>query len=243
MPSSTRRFSTALFLVPALLLLASCEGHHKTETVQIEVGEIHKVVVESGAGDVQVYGDDCEFVEIYAALDEEDELDYEVRDGVLYVDPDCTGFLGCGADFIITVPFETSAEVSTGAGDVKVADLSGSVWIDTGAGDVDVDRLASPTLEVDTGSGDVEGTGLRVSEALFDTGAGDVEATWVQKPDEVIADTGAGDVDLWLPRGNYDISVDTGAGDYDRDNLGDDSSSKRRIRVDTGAGDVTLTGI
>ncbi len=233
----TQAFIFGFFLLSPLL---ACEGEEHTEQIQVP-GDLERLVIDTGAGDIAVYGDDCEWVEVYVEMSRDAELDWEVDGKVLYIDPDCVG-LACASDFFVTVPFGVEVEVSTGAGDVKVADMRAGVWIDTGAGDVDLERLSGRRLEVDTGSGDVQGRRLSVEKVRLDTGAGDVDAVWSDAPGSLLVDTGAGDVDLSLPHGDYDIDVDTGVGKVDIQGLGRDSASPHRVRVDTGAGDVTLRG-
>lgn len=223
------------------LALGGCEGESRTEQIHVP-GDLHRLEIDSGAGDVAVYGDDCEDVEIFAVVGAHEELEWSLDGGVLRINPDCVGLFCGGGDLIVTVPYDVEVDVSTGAGDVTVADIVAPVWADTGAGNVEIDRVGGQRLEVDTGSGDVDARGLDVDDALFDTGAGDVDAVFVSPPNEILADTGAGNVDIAVPRGAYRIDVDTGAGDVDIDHLSHDSASPRRVRIDTDAGDVDLRG-
>jgi hypothetical protein len=233
--------SRALSGLVLALALGGCEGESRTEHIQIP-GDLERLEIDNGAGDVAVYGDDCEHVEVYAVVGAHDELDWSLEGGVLRINPDCTG-LFCGAgDVIVTVPYDVEVDVSTGAGDVTVADILAPVWVDAGAGDVEIDRVGSHSLQADTGSGDIDAHHIDVEDAMFDTGAGNVDALFTSPPRELLVDTGAGDVDIAVPRGGYRIEIDTGAGDVDIDDLSHDSSSPNRIHIDTGAGNVDLRG-
>lgn len=170
MPMS--RFAPACLLVGALALsLSACEGHRYSETFSVDATGLYRLQVDSGAGDVAVYGDDCEEIQIFSNAV---SLDYEVFDGSLILD-------GGAGDLLITVPYSFDVEVDTGAGDTAVADTGGNVWIDSGAGDVELYLPGHAyVLDIDTGAGDLNVTGIVHSPdaehwVVIDTGAGDVD--------------------------------------------------------------------
>jgi DUF4097 and DUF4098 domain-containing protein YvlB len=168
MPSHAPALLSALALAACL---TGCEGHRFTETFAVDATELWRLQVDSGAGDVAVYGDDCESVQIFS---NNVSLDYEVVDGSLILD-------GGAGDMLITVPYSFQVEVDTGAGDTTVADTEGSVWIDSGAGDVELYLPGNAyVLDIDTGAGDVNVSGVAHSSSadrwiVIDTGAGDVD--------------------------------------------------------------------
>lgn len=127
----------------------------------------------------------------------------------------------------------------TGSGDVTLVDCAGAVDADTGSGNVVAKNLvAGRSLRADTGSGDVriEGDLAAVRRLDIDTGSGDVTLRLTATPSVRLAiSTGSGDIDLDLAearltrarRGDYVAELAGGAGDG---------------VIDTGSGDVTITG-
>ncbi len=145
-----------------------------------------------------------------------------------------------------------SLSADTGSGDVHVTDLTGDFNADTGSGDVFAEHL-NGNLHADTGSGDIHVSGSQSQTLYADTGSGDVLLTNVKG--DMKLDTGSGDVKLDGASGS--LHADTGSGDVIAKNytagasiwadtgsgdvlLNGDLSGMRKLYIDTGSGDATL---
>ena len=130
---------------------------------------------------------------------------------------------GCGEiDYEIRVPAGVDVTAKTGSGDIELDGALGTVSLQTGSGDVDAD-LAAGSITTRTGSGDMD---LRLGNA----------------PTQVTANSGSGDVDITVPGGqSYAVTSRTGSGDRDI-NVPQQSTSDRKIEVQTGSGDISVSG-
>jgi hypothetical protein len=137
--------------------------------------------------------------------------------------------------FEIQVPRQTSLELKTGGGDVRAAELEGTIRLKTSGGDVDVSdvkgnldgetsggdmlvRRLSGNLVLHTSGGDIvaEGIGGHVD---VHTSGGDVEVSLLRGNAQGgdVATTG-GDIRVALdPTVNLDLEASAGGGDVDSD--------------------------
>lgn len=113
----------------------------------------------------------------------------------------------------VKVPREYNVMFKTGAANVNVADLDGSVRGKTGAGNVNVGRL-SGTIEVSSGAGNIEVAGAS---------------------GQIYAESGAGNITLDEVRGRIDVG--TGAGNIVASITGALSGDSK---MSSGAGNVTV---
>jgi len=207
--------------------------------------EVHRVVIDAGAGDVEVVRADVASTEVDRTMrysGEAPTMTANVRDGVLTLRVQCRPLQRqCSVDHIVRLPDDASVVVDVGAGDVYVRDLAGKVDVDTGSGDVELVDIVGSVVAT-TGSGSVDGDGLVSKDVVVDTGSGDVTLDLLEAPSEVDIDTGSGDVRLDLPGGRYALSTDTGSGDVRVNGITADRASGRRLNVDTGSGDVVIKG-
>lgn len=164
------------------------------------------------------------------------------------------------------LPHGSKLGLSSGGGDVDVADLSGAVEAKTGGGDVLVRRTKGP-VRVKTGGGDVKVNDVKEPVEAA-SGGGDLTLSDCQG--QVACKTGGGDVRLKncaagfeVATGGGDIRADdcggkaelrTGGGDIEVRNLkgalsaetggGDiDVSGVEKVEVKTGGGDINLSGV
>jgi hypothetical protein len=131
---------------------------------------------------------------------------------------------GCGdIDYEIRVPAGVDVTAKTGSGDIELDGGLGTVSLQTGSGDIDGDVAAADSITTRTGSGDME---LRLGNA----------------PSLLSAHSGSGDVDIKVPNNqSYAVAFRTGSGDTDI-NVPQQSTSDRKIEVQTGSGDISVSG-
>jgi hypothetical protein len=185
---------------------------------------------------------------------------HTTRSGVA-VTPRCHFFAGnCSFDFHAVVPVGKRALISTGSGNVTLANLSGPVSAGTGSGDIHAENISGAGTMA-TGSGDVSGatvSGTRVAfktgsgniaiaalsgtNVVASTGSGDVSLTFTTVPGHVRVDTGSGNVTLLLPPGNtqYQVNATTDSGNRSI-TVPTNSASQHVITVTTGSGDISIT--
>ena len=142
--------------------------------------------------------------------------------GTLVIDsgPGCAplGF-GCSVDYTLRVPDGTTVAIDTGSGDLTLGGRLGAVDVKSDSGDIKAEQLQSTTLATRTGSGDID---LGLSQA----------------PTALTATTGSGDVDVNVPAGDaYAVDVQRGSGD-EHVTVKTDPTSSRKVRIETGSGDV-----
>ena len=185
---------------------------------------------------------------------------HNTRSGVA-VTPQCHFFVGnCSFDFHVVVPGGKGARISTGSGNLTLANLSGPVSAETGSGDIHAENI-SDAGSMTTGSGDVSGvtvSGARVAfktgsgniaiatlsgtNVVASTGSGDITLTFSTVPGHVRVDSGSGNVTLMLPPGNTSYRVITTTDSGNRSiTLPTNSASPHVITVTTGSGDISIT--
>jgi DUF4097 and DUF4098 domain-containing protein YvlB len=176
------------------------------------------------------------------------------------VTPQCHFFVGnCSFDFHAVVPEGKRALISTGSGDVALANLSGPVSAGTGSGNIHAENISGAGTMA-TGSGDVSGTtvsGARVAfktgsgniaitalagaNVVASTGSGDIALTFTTVPGHVRVDSGSGNVTLMLPPGNtaYQVNATTDSGNRSV-TLPTNPASQHVITVTDGSGDISI---
>ncbi len=135
-------------------------------------------------------------------------------------------------EYHIAVPDNIDASVSTGSGDLEVADIAGAIELKTGSGNVKL-RNGQGSLRADTGSGDitVEGTS---GELQASTGSGNIGIDGVSG--QLSADAGSGDIDVAGAEA-VAIQLHTGSGNID---FAGSLQSEGRHSIDTGSGNIEL---
>jgi hypothetical protein len=144
--------------------------------------------------------------------------------------------------FEIKVPRQTSLELKTGGGDVRVADLEGTFRLKTSGGDVEVSD-AKGNLDGETSGGDMRVRQLSGNLVLHTSG-GDIRAEGISG--RVDVHTAGGDVELSLLRGNAQGGeVETSGGEI---HVALDPAVNLDLEASAGGGDVhsdlplTVTG-
>lgn len=136
-------------------------------------------------------------------------------------------------DVDVTVPSDAQLALETGAGNIGVVDVAGSITAHTGAGNVEVEGGVGP-VSLDTGAGEVDYAGDPQGDCTFSTGAGNVTLRLPAALDaEVELHAGIGNIEL----GGFDVTGEVS--DTEVDGVigsGEDATIEAR----TGAGNVEL---
>lgn len=181
-----------------------------------------------------------------------------VTDGVLEVVAECEPRRSCRTEHVITLPEGVNVDVLTGSGDVQVADVrsaglwtgsgdvevqrvEGRVYVETGSGDVDVADIGGD-LSVLTGSGDVVAERLWSSQVEVETGSGDVDLHMTVVPTRLAVETRSGDLTVELVQGRYDLRTRTGSGTVRVTGVTIDAGADSMVDLETGSGDIHVTG-
>jgi hypothetical protein len=135
-------------------------------------------------------------------------------------------------DLEITAPAGSSVSLDTGAGSVKVYDVTGPLDLRSGAGQIDVRGVAGPT-RVDLGAGQIRYEGVPSGECRFQTGAGEIILRLPAEPDvRIDASTGIGAVSVDFSVAGH-VSVRSVQGVIG-------SGSQGSIYAHTGVGEVNV---
>ena len=127
----------------------------------------------------------------------------------------------CRVDWLVIVPADTDLTIEHGVGAVSLEGTSGDLDLEMGVGDVTITESEAETVSVDIG-----------------VGAIDYEA--VEPPQAVDVRVGVGEATVRVPD-TEGYRVDTSGGSSDViNNLGNDSTSSRRITVESGIGAIRI---
>ena len=144
--------------------------------------------------------------------------------------------------FEITVPRQTSLDLKTGGGDVRVSNLEGDFHVKTSGGDVEVTDVKGD-LDAVTSGGDMRVRQL-TGNLVLRTSGGDIRAEGISG--HVDVHTGGGDVEVSLLRGNAQGGeVETSGGEI---SVALDPVVNLELEASAGGGDIdsnlqmTVTG-
>ena len=167
---------------------------------------------------------------------------HNTQSGVI-VTPRCHFVVGnCSFDFHAVVPGGKRALISTGSGNVTLADLSGPVSAGTGSGDVSGNAVSGANVAFKTGSGNISIAGLAGAKVTASSGSGDITLTFTEVPAHVRVSTGSGNVSLVLPPGNTLYQVNAAADSGGRVvTVPTSTASRHVITVSTGSGNISIT--
>lgn len=136
------------------------------------------------------------------------------------------GSSGVRVDIEVHLPPQATLAVDTGAGDISVSGVAGTVAAKSGAGDIQVEEAATVTLH--SGAGDAS-TG-RIGGGSLRTGTGDIRVQQCTQDTEI--NSGAGDVTVL--DSTSALRITTGAGDVNT------MVSAGRVDIRSGMGDVMI---
>mgnify|MGYP006928184306 CR=1 FL=1 len=148
------------------------------------------------------------------------EVGHEIKDGVLYLDYDCSA---CGGEIQVAAPRAVLIDVAMGTGDLQISDRGGDVFAAVGAGEIDAIDLASARTELASG-------------------AGSVKATWLERPQLVSVAVAAGSIDITVPAGVYFLDLQTKVGSIDVSGIEESNSADSQIAAVTSTGAIHIRG-
>jgi hypothetical protein len=163
-------------------------------------------------------------------------IDWDEREGGLRIKTSHTRnrASNISVDFEITVPAGTRVDLDTGAGNIRVEDLSAETVVHTGAGNVDVSGAEGRAI-LDTGAGNVSYEGRPEGDCRYETGAGNIDLSLPADVDvQVELNTGIGSIDA----GDFDIEGEVSRRSVDG-SIG--SGAQGQIEARTGAGNIDLS--
>lgn len=216
--------------------------------------ETHRPVqlyVESHAGQVTVSTEDTTSSSVTASGDRADEVRVEHEGDRLRViapRPRFAPFRGDGdLDLRVVVPHDStlslrtgsadaegrgrlaSADLKSGSGSLRIAEVTGALSAETGSGDVALDRVGGE-VSFRSGSGDLAAESL-AGGGSFSTGSGDLTLGVVEAP--VRVKTGSGD--LVVSRSTSDVVITTGSGGAHVRRI-----DRGRVQFKSGSGDLRV---
>jgi DUF4097 and DUF4098 domain-containing protein YvlB len=137
---------------------------------------------------------------------------------------------GLSIAYDITTPATSSANVSTGSGEIHVDGLQGAVELDTGSGGIETSDVGQ-SLHASTGSGDITVHTVQ-GNAHLQTGSGSIHANGLTG--SATLSTGSGDI---IVTGGQAVRAETGSGSIHATGVHGD------FRARTGSGDVSAQGV
>ncbi len=133
-------------------------GNDETTRDRVDL-PIEKVVVDAGAGDVDVraaIGSGVEVTQTSSWLFSKPAVTRTLDARVLRLESSCRHGVLCDTDLTIGVPAGMAVEVGAEAGDVAVHGAPGQLTIGTSSGDVTLDLERAPRrIEAETDAGDI----------------------------------------------------------------------------------------
>ena len=132
----------------------------------------------------------------------------------------------------ITAPPGTEVDADTGAGTIKLRDMTGTIRANSGAGTIEVRGAAGPVRLV-TGAGSIQYQGTPAGNCSFLSGAGEIRLRLPASPNvRVDLNTGLGTIDV-----GYHVDGVTSPRDV-RGVIGDGSQAS--IYANTGLGSISV---
>ena len=205
-------------------------------TVRLSAGSADVRVTQAAGGELRLTGT------AHYSLIRSTVTWYRTPSGVV-VSPRCHFVAGvCSFDLHAIVPEGKRALISTGSGNVTLANVSGPVSAGTGSGDVSGNAVSGANVAFKTGSGNISVAGLAGAKVTASSGSGDVTLTFTEVPANVRVSTGSGNISLVLPRGNtlYRVNAATDSGGRVV-TVPTSSASQHVITVSAGSGNISIT--
>ncbi len=227
-----RKFITiSLFFLGAS---AAAEEYHQILDVEDEA----EIIIFNTAGEVEVRGWSRNQVEVEADLGRGvEKLIFEVdgNEVLIEVKPIKRNHShDISSDLVITVPHNSSLEISTVSADISTEDVTGEQYIESVSGDIDTEAYNSD-LSIDSVSGDIDIEGdNQKTQISIETVSGDID---IQSVDgEVEVETVSGDLVLYDSRFE-DVSGESVNGDmiFHAELYGDS-----RMEFETVNGDIDI---
>jgi hypothetical protein len=146
----------------------------------------------------------------------------------------------CGTSEKVTVPAGATVDVDSQDSNVTANGIRGALELRSSDGDINVSNDSGP-LRLFTSDGNVQGADLSSSAVTASSVNGDVNLIFGTPPRSVTGTSSDGNVDVGLPRGPASYLVSASSDDGNRSvEVRTDSTSPRRISVDSSNGDVSV---
>lgn len=222
----------ALLLVPAAALAQDrCEVRREVER-QLDASALQGILVDAGAGDLEVVGADVDGIRargVLCASDEELAADarlvLERRQDAAWIQADLPSTRWrdyARMDLTVEMPRALAADIrdSSGgivvrgiravriedsSGGIDVADIAGAVVIDDGSGEILVERVGG--VEIDDGSGEIDVVDVQGSVLITEDGSGSIDIRDVTG-DVRIDDDGSGSIEVARIGGDFTVGDD-----------------------------------
>jgi len=228
----------------------------ESKTLKVDSGKPVTLIVATDAGGVTVSGGDVDTVQVKAIKTAYDSsqarADAEVKTikytieqtgnaiTLKYELPKSMNFNNNvnSVDFVVTVPIETTADITSSTGKVNVTGVQGQVAIDNKFGDITIEKVDGP-LDVKTNSGGIDaGTISAGSEDVtLNSGFGTISMNQVSGAN-VTAESKSGKLDLKNVRATKDMKLSSDFG-----NVKFDNGSAASLTVSTKSGSIDLTSV
>ncbi len=228
----------------------------ESKTLKVDPGKPVALKVDIEAGGVTITGADVETVQVKAiktAYDSsQSRADAEVKNikytieqsgnaiTLKYELPKSMNFNNHvnTVDFIVTVPTETTADVNSSTGKVRVTGLQGQVAIDNKFGDINIEKVDG-ALDVKTNSGGIDVSAVSAgNEAVtLNSGFGTISMSQISGTN-VTAESNSGKLDLKNVRATKDMKLSSDFGNVQFDN-----GSAASLTVSTKSGSIDITSV
>ena len=190
-----------------------CEVRREVDQ-QLDAAGLTGVLVDAGAGSLEVIGSDAPRVRVRGVLCVSDEelaaesrLVVERRQDAAWIETDLADADGWGEyarmDLTIEMPTTLAADIRDGSGAIRVRAIA-AVRIDDGSGEVDVQEIAGE-VRIDDGSGEIRVR--RVGSVEIEDGSGGLEVAEV-RGDVLVVEDGSGGMDIRNIEGDVVIRDD-----------------------------------
>lgn len=225
------------FIVMAMFIasFANAAWNEYTEVreLKLDVGDIDKLVIEAGAGSMDIRGvAGLDSIVISATVvvadaDEKDAIQFIEKKMRLSLHRNGDqakldswfeqGFFGKGSsariDLDISVPTSIDIDVDDGSGSIDISDVSAAVSIDDGSGSIELKNVTN--VEIDDGSGSIDIANASGDVSIVD-GSGSIKVRSVGG--SVTIDDGSGGIDVSDVEQDL-IIVDDGSGGFSFSNV------------------------
>jgi hypothetical protein len=118
--------------------------------------------------------------------------------GVFLAGPDCIWAGQCGAELTLRVPVGEAVNATSGSGNVKADNLTGSLDLGSGSGNVELGHVSGP-LVLSAGSGNISGSYISSTKIEAKDSSGNVDLSFDRPPGAVDISDGSGNVTLKVP--------------------------------------------
>lgn len=190
------------------------------ETKTLSATNVNKLVVDAGAGKLDITGDDTiSEIQVEAYIVTSNDISYRLdltktgSTAYLVAEHDSYSGYWVGSspkiDLTVKVPINMSLEVEDGSGEITIANINGDAVVDDGSGDITITDLKG-RLSIDDGSGDMELTNIGGPIDIED-GSGSIYVTKVSGDLQI--EDGSGDLYASIIAGK--VTVDDGSGDIE----------------------------